>query len=173
MKLKIIEKNLTFSEALGAIKEGKWVKVPEWRGYWFLKAGLIRVMNEDGVVLDTPWTKEQFLILREDWQIVEKDDQWEKEQEKLFMDSIKKQMDEAPVQYHPPVTGFSIPTIDETPVQENSKAFEEWLNVQEIEWRPSGHQTLIIGNRDMFEIGRAWGVFKNDMRATERNKPSK
>lgn len=73
MQLKIKEKNLTFSQALDLIKQGKMVKVPEWRGYWFLKAGLIHVMTEDGIELDTPWTREQFLILREDWQLVELD----------------------------------------------------------------------------------------------------
>lgn len=52
-----------------------------------------------------------------------------------------------------------------TPVQDNSHAFEEWLRGQGIEYRNSGHQTIILGNRDMFEIGRAWGAYK------EINKP--
>lgn len=65
----VIEKNLTFSKALEAIKDGKLIKVPEWEGYWFLRGGKIIVKTWDGHELSTPWLYET--VLREDWQIVE------------------------------------------------------------------------------------------------------
>lgn len=70
-KLKILESNLTFSQALVALKEKKFIKVPEWDGYWFLQGGKIKVMTYDGQITDTPWL--EGTVLREDWQIVEQD----------------------------------------------------------------------------------------------------
>lgn len=71
MKLKIVKSQITFSEALQALKEKKMVKVPEWEGYWFLKGGEIHVKTWDNRELNTPWYHNN--VLREDWQIVEQD----------------------------------------------------------------------------------------------------
>jgi len=65
----IIEKNLTFSQALEHLKLGGKIKVPEWTGYWFLRGGKIWVKTFDGKYLDTPWLQET--VLREDWQLIE------------------------------------------------------------------------------------------------------
>lgn len=88
MKLSILEKNLTFSQALEAIKEGKWIKVPEWTGYWFLRGGKLVVKTWEGEELYTPWLLET--VLREDWQIVEVDKEWKKEQEKIMFAALIK-----------------------------------------------------------------------------------
>lgn len=85
-KLKIVATNLTFSTALTALKEGKWIKVPEWEGYWFLKGGQITVKTWDGQELTTPWYHNN--VLREDWQIVEVDEEWQKEQQQKFYEAI-------------------------------------------------------------------------------------
>lgn len=69
MKLFIRHKNLTFSDALEWLKLGKWIKCPEWEGYWFMKGGNIWVMTHEGKVVDTPWFEQT--VLREDWQVVE------------------------------------------------------------------------------------------------------
>lgn len=68
---KVVSTNNTFSKALEALKEKKWIKVPEWDGYWFLQGGKIKVMTWDNQVLDTPWYDNN--VLREDWQIIEQD----------------------------------------------------------------------------------------------------
>lgn len=86
-KLKILTQHLTFSEALYALKERKWIKVPEWDGYWFLRGGKIIVKTWDGRELDNPWLIET--VLREDWQVVEIDPKWEKEQQKIEMEMFK------------------------------------------------------------------------------------
>ena len=61
--------NLTFGQALEAIKEGYKVRLPEWVGYWYKKNGEIWVHKEDGTEVDTPWFKET--VFRNDWQIAE------------------------------------------------------------------------------------------------------
>lgn len=164
MKLSILHKNLTFSEALEAVKEGKWIKVPEWKGYWFLKGGMIKVMTEDGDVLDSPWLKET--IFREDWQIVEIDKVWEKEESYKRLASLKDCI---------MINNSSLKRASleaGTPVQENSLAFEEWLKSANIDYRNSGHQTIILGNRDMFEIGISWSAYKSkNQTATEIKSP--
>lgn len=64
-------KNLTFSEALEHLKAGNYIRVPEWRGYWYLEGGKILVRTWDGKTLDSPSLKET--VLREDWQVVQKE----------------------------------------------------------------------------------------------------
>ena len=86
-KLTILERNLTFSRALEALKEKKYIKVPEWEGYWFLRSGSIVVKTFDGQELGTPWLKET--VLREDWQIVDINKEWENEQRDLILNSFK------------------------------------------------------------------------------------
>lgn len=60
--------NLNFGQALEALKNGEKIRVPEWKGYWYLSGGKIIVRFENGEETDTPWLKET--VLREDWQIV-------------------------------------------------------------------------------------------------------
>lgn len=68
MKLEILEQNLKFP--LDQLKQGALIKVPEWKGFWFLEGGVIKVRDYTGAVLTTePWYHTN--ILREDWQIVE------------------------------------------------------------------------------------------------------
>lgn len=69
MKLNVIDKHLTFSQALEHLKNGGFIRVPEWDGYWFKRGGKIMVKTWDGQELDTPWLQET--VLREDWQFVE------------------------------------------------------------------------------------------------------
>lgn len=51
------ETELTFGQALEAIKKGKKVRLPEWIGYWYKKNGEIWVHKEDGEEVNTPWFK--------------------------------------------------------------------------------------------------------------------
>jgi len=69
--MEVLRKNLTFSDALRELKEGSWIRVPEWTGYWFLRGGKIIVKTWDGKELDTPWLLEN--VLREDWQVVKEE----------------------------------------------------------------------------------------------------
>lgn len=59
------------------------------------------------------------------------------------------------------------PIKEGVPVMENSNAFIQWLYSQNIEHRPDGNRTIILGNRDMFEIGRAWVTYSFLQRAKE------
>lgn len=153
-KLTILQRNLTFSEALQALKEDKLVKLPEYKGYWFLKGGKVTVKTYDGQETTDPWLKET--VLREDWQIVEIDKEWEKEQRDLVADIIKSQTIYTSVGRTEDLEFINEGIL----VQDNSIAFQYWLDNQKISWRPCGHQTLILGNRDMFEIGCAWTNYK-------------
>jgi len=74
--LKVLLTNLTFSEALVELKAKKFIKCPEWDGYWWLEAGKINVMTHEGRVVGTPWL--EATVLREDWQLVEIDAEWER-----------------------------------------------------------------------------------------------
>jgi hypothetical protein len=60
--------NLNFGQALEALNEGKKIKVPEWKGYWFKHTGMVKVMTAEGDILDTPHFQQY--IFRNDWQIV-------------------------------------------------------------------------------------------------------
>lgn len=60
--------NLTFGLALEALNEGKKIKVPEWKGYWFKESGMVKVMTAEGEVLDTPHFQQY--IFRTDWSIL-------------------------------------------------------------------------------------------------------
>jgi hypothetical protein len=69
MQLEVIRKNLTFSQALKALKQFQMIKCPEWEGFWFLEGGKIKVMQYDGIVTNKPWIEQN--VLREDWQVVD------------------------------------------------------------------------------------------------------
>jgi len=85
-KYSILRKNLTFSKALEALKDGEWIRCPEWRGYWFLEGGRIAVMTWKDEVIYTPWL--EATILREDWQIVELNPEWVEYNRGLIFDFI-------------------------------------------------------------------------------------
>lgn len=60
---------MSFRGAIRAMYQGHKVKLPEWRGYWFVGSdGLISVMTKDGRVTKTPWFGEY--LQRLDWKIV-------------------------------------------------------------------------------------------------------
>ncbi len=48
---------MTYAEAEALLKEGKLVKLPEWKGFWFqnLTNGQVLVLTAEGEILDTPW----------------------------------------------------------------------------------------------------------------------
>jgi len=59
---------MDFGEALKGLNEGKKIKVPEWKGYWFKHAGMVKVMTAEGDVLETPHFQQY--IFRTDWEFV-------------------------------------------------------------------------------------------------------
>lgn len=59
---------MDFGKALQELNKGKQIKVPEWGGYWFKEAGIIKVMTAEGEELDTPHFQQY--IFRSDWKIV-------------------------------------------------------------------------------------------------------
>lgn len=60
---------MEFGEALKGLNEGRKIKVPEWKGYWFKQAGMVKVMTAEGEVLDTPHFQQY--IFRVDWEFVD------------------------------------------------------------------------------------------------------
>lgn len=59
---------ITFREALKALYEGCKVALPEWKGYWFVEDGLIKVFTKDHEFTDTPWIDKY--CHRNDWIIL-------------------------------------------------------------------------------------------------------
>lgn len=59
---------LRFSDCIIALNAGRFVKVPEWKGYWFKEAGMVKVMTAEGKVLETPHFQQY--MFREDWSIL-------------------------------------------------------------------------------------------------------
>lgn len=59
---------MNFGEALKGLNEGKKIKVPEWKGYWFKEAGIIKVFTAEGEILETPHFQQY--IFRDDWAFV-------------------------------------------------------------------------------------------------------
>mgnify|MGYP000088382004 CR=1 FL=1 len=60
---------LSFGLALEAMNEGFRVKVPEWTGYWFKEAGMVKVCTVEGNILETPHFQQY--VFRNDWSILE------------------------------------------------------------------------------------------------------
>jgi hypothetical protein len=60
---------MDFGEALKELNEGKKIKVPEWKGYWFKESGMVKVMTAEGNVLETPHFQQY--IFRMDWEFVD------------------------------------------------------------------------------------------------------
>ncbi|AWW31861.1 hypothetical protein DN752_17935 [Echinicola strongylocentroti] len=45
--------HMNFDEANEALKQGKKVRLPEWRGYWFMnEEGYVRALTKDGEIVD-------------------------------------------------------------------------------------------------------------------------
>lgn len=68
---------MKFGLALKAMKEGKKVKLPEWKGYWIWdnEKESIFMHCKDGEVLDIRETQDVYFtfsnVAREDWEVVE------------------------------------------------------------------------------------------------------
>ncbi|MDJ8948957.1 Thoeris anti-defense Tad2 family protein [Clostridium perfringens] len=68
---------MKFGLALKAMKEGKKVKLPEWKGYWIWdnEKESIFMHCKDGTVLDIRKTQDVYFtfsnVAREDWEVVE------------------------------------------------------------------------------------------------------
>ena len=60
---------MDFGEALKGLNEGEKIKVPEWKGYWFKQAGMVKLMTAEGEVLDTPHFQQY--IFRMDWEFLD------------------------------------------------------------------------------------------------------
>lgn len=63
-----MKKNLNYSEAEPYAHEGKFIKLPEWTGFWFVKNNEMHVFTADGRVLDTP---DDLHKERSDWEITD------------------------------------------------------------------------------------------------------
>lgn len=60
---------MRFSEAVEALDEGKKVRLPEWRGYWFKdQDGEYCALTKDGDIVKS-WTQDKGLKERTDWEI--------------------------------------------------------------------------------------------------------
>jgi hypothetical protein len=68
-ELVMADLGLNFGQALEYLNEGKKIKVPEWKGYWFKESGMVKVMTAEGIILETPHFQQY--IFRNDWQIVD------------------------------------------------------------------------------------------------------
>ena len=60
--------SLRFSDCMEALNDGFRIKVPEWKGYWFKEAGIVKVMTAEGEILETPHFQQY--LFREDWSII-------------------------------------------------------------------------------------------------------
>jgi hypothetical protein len=60
---------MNFGQAIEIMREGKKVRLPEWKGFWYKKNGQVYVHLEDGTENNTPWFQQT--IWREDWEIAE------------------------------------------------------------------------------------------------------
>ena len=62
------KRDMNFGSALEVLNNGGKIRVPEWYGYWFKEAGVIKVFTKDGEVLDTPHFQQY--IFRTNWEEV-------------------------------------------------------------------------------------------------------
>lgn len=56
-------------EAITLLSLGKFVKLPEWQGFWFDKNGEIKVFTYDGKILDSPFLSNY--EFRTDWEVTD------------------------------------------------------------------------------------------------------
>lgn len=72
---------MTFAAVEKALREGKKIKLPKWKNaYWYMKDGVLMNHFEDAPVeKDVPTTRlfphDLLWVLRDDWEIVEDDEQ--------------------------------------------------------------------------------------------------
>lgn len=57
---------MNFQEAHEALMQGQKVRLPEWRGYWFMKDGRVQALTKDGEVEDA-WASAY--MDRLDWEV--------------------------------------------------------------------------------------------------------
>lgn len=66
---------MEFREAYLIMKEGKKIRLPEWKGYWCWENNTIMIYCGDGTILDIRDTNDVdytfTFICRNEWQIVE------------------------------------------------------------------------------------------------------
>lgn len=66
---------MTFKEAFELMKQGKKIKMPEWKGYWAWEDSSIKIHCSGGIVLDIRETEDvEFtlgFIMRDDWIIAD------------------------------------------------------------------------------------------------------
>lgn len=69
---------MDFGKALEALKAGKKVKLPSWKGYWQKDGDTIKMHCKDGRVLDLRETEDVFYtlsnIVSDEWEIAEECD---------------------------------------------------------------------------------------------------
>lgn len=49
---------MPFSDALIAMRQGEKVRLPWWKGYWYISDNAIRIRNADGTDIDLRETKD-------------------------------------------------------------------------------------------------------------------
>lgn len=68
---------MKFREALEALKDGKKIKLPHWKGYWELEDGNVMMHCKDGRILNIKETEDIIytlsFIASEDWEVVDSD----------------------------------------------------------------------------------------------------
>ena len=71
---------MIFKEAYELLKNGKKVKLPDWKGYWVVEDNTIKMHTKDGRILSITETEDvfytlNFIVNRDDWEVV--DDNYE------------------------------------------------------------------------------------------------
>ena len=71
---------MIFKEAYELLKNGKKIKLPDWKGYWVVEDNTIKMHTKDGRVLSITETEDvfytlNFIVNRDDWEVV--DDNYE------------------------------------------------------------------------------------------------
>ncbi len=61
---------LTYDQALDAIDSGKYVRLPEWIGYWFNDGSGPKAFTRTGDIIDA-WVGMMYVITRNDWELCE------------------------------------------------------------------------------------------------------
>ena len=66
---------MNFGKAIEALKEGKKIKLPSWKGYWVKEGNTIKMYCKDGNVLDIRETEDVFYTLgniaSDEWEVVD------------------------------------------------------------------------------------------------------
>jgi hypothetical protein len=69
---------MNFAKALEALKAGKKVKLPHWKGYWVKEGDTVKMHCKDGRVLDIRETEDVFYTLgniaSDEWEVAEECD---------------------------------------------------------------------------------------------------